>query len=348
MKKILPHQDFFCAVFWAYFEFLKLVIIQNKYEKSFIFDAADKETKGVKGVRHKSFSEKYTLDFNLTDKKISGKILCSIEYKERSKKLFVTFKLKSPDIFIKTLKALQQASFALCAEFFNELAQRLLEALLPVETPEFNFFDYYFAPVIKCKKSAPQQDFSDDITCILYSIYLFRKNKFSFVRINADDILFLKERKRYCANYKNKDKKQIAKAISRLQYLGLIYAKKIKNFEWKFYFFENSVQSAYIVPKEIFTLNSKKHFEKYLAHLICKLAQSSKSSLRLKKPTEFLYKNIKYIKPSIAREKTECAFDELVKKGIIKNWQYGKIDENKLCKTDWIVNYKKLSIIFSL
>ena len=345
MKKIFPYQEFYCAIIWAYFEFLKLAIIQNEYKKSFIFSMQDKKTKGIKGVRHKSFSEKYTLDFNCTDKKISGKISCSIEYKERSEKLIVTFKLKSPDIFMKTLKALQQTSLALCAGFFNELAQRLLEAVLPVENPRFEFFDYYFAPVLKYY---PKQDFLDDVACILYNIYLFRKNKFSFVRINANDILFLKGRKRHCANYKNKDKRQIAAKISKLNSAGLIHARKIKNFEWKFYFFENSLQGAYIVPKEIFTLNSKKYFEKYLAHSIFELAQNSKRTLRLKKPVEFLYKKIKHIKPSIARDKIECAFDELIKKGIIKNWQYHKIDEEKLCKKDWILDYKRLSIVFSL
>ena len=63
---------------------------------------------------------------------------------------------------------------------------------------------------------------------------------------------------------------------------------------------------------------------------------------------EFLYKNVKYLKPSCARERVENAFDELVKIGLIKNWEYGKINENTLCSANWILRYKKLKIVFDI
>ena len=70
--------------------------------------------------------------------------------------------------------------------------------------------------------------------------------------------------------------------------------------------------------------------------------------MNLKGPVDFLYKNVKYLKPFCARERIENAFDEMVKIGLIKNWEYKKINENELCGVDWIVKYKKLKIIFDI
>ena len=168
------------------------------------------------------------------------------------------------------------------------------------------------------------------------------------MKISADDILLLRGVKRYSKQYKIEDKKRISKALETLCVLNLIHVKKIKKYVWEFCFAKDRVKGSYFVPKEIFYLSCKKYFEKYLAHFICLQLSKSKNFITLKHPIEFLYKNVKYLKPSCARERVENAFDELVKIGLIKNWEYGKINENTLCGANWILRYKKLKIVFDI
>lgn len=355
MKRISPNRCFCAAIFCAFFEFLKCVLIQNSREKIFLFTV----DKIPKGVRHKPFCKEIVCDFSCLDIKISETILCRLKYEERSKKLFVAFSLKSQESLLFALRVLKNASAALCTSFLNELVQRLMEAFLPKGEPVFFDFDFYFAPFVKpdlkylnpFKKSKTlclDPALLDDVLCILYNVYIFRADYFSFVKISADDILFLRGVKKYSKHYKNEDRKRVSKALEVLCMLNLISIRKIKKYHWQFCFLSSRVKAGYIIPKELFYLNCKKYFEKYLAHLICLQSDKSKNFVKLKHPVEFLCKNVKNPKPSFIRERVEGAFDEMVKSGLIKNWEYKKIDENVLCGADWILKYKKLKIIFAL
>lgn len=355
MKRILPHSSFCAAVFNYFFEFLKDVLTKKTCEKEFSFIS----DKIPKGVRPKPFSREIVCDFYCLGKKISETILCNLEYEERSKKLLVTFKLKSPNSFLFSLKVLKNTSEALCASFLHKFAQRLIEEFLESIKPKFCNFDFFVVPVVKLdlkysnpflntKNLCSDPVLLDDVLCILYNVYLYSANSLCFVKISADDILLLRGVKRYSKQYKIEDKKRISKALETLCVLNLIHVKKIKKYVWEFCFAKDRVKGSYFVPKEIFYLSCKKYFEKYLAHFICLQLSKSKNFITLKHPIEFLYKNVKYLKPSCARERVENAFDELVKIGLIKNWEYGEINENTLCGANWILRYKKLKIVFDI
>ena len=356
MKRILPHQCFCAAIFNAFFEFLKAVLIQKAYKKKILFTL----NKIPKGVRQKSFSTSIISDFDCLYGKISEKIYFSVKYEERSKKLTVIFKAQSPKSFLNSLEALEKASLCLLSSYLYELVWGLIEAILPVEQVKINDFNCLIVPIVAAdfkyalpflllEKIQSNKFFTDDVYCILYNIFIKRKNPYSFIKVNADDILFLRGIKKNSAHYKKEDKKRVGKAIWTLCSYGLIKAKKIKKYEWKIFIPKNFCFDYYFAPREVFCLNPRtKYFEKYLAHLICFQIQHSKTVIKLKDPIDYLYKNIKYLKPSSARERIENAFDEMVKIGLIKNWEYKKIDENELCGADWIVKYKKLKIIFDI
>lgn len=346
MKKIFPQRCFYSAIFAAYLSFIKLLFEQGVCEKKFTYKQ--------KGVGQKSFSATVLCNFNLGIRKISEKIYCDIKYEERSKRLSVAFKLKSPKSFLELLEALEKASLRLLASFLHELVWGLLEAIAEFEEVKLFDFNYFIVPnVLADLKPAnsflPPRFLANDVFCILYNVFIKRKNPAAFVKVCADEVLFLRGIKKIAANYKIEDKKRIGTAISELCALNLIRARQIKKYEWKIFIPRVDFADSYFVPREIFCLNPRtKYFEKYLAHLICAQAQKAKNILKLKGPVDFLYKNVKYLKPFCARERIENAFDEMVKIGLIKNWEYKKIDENELCGADWIVKYKKLKIIFDI
>ena len=352
MEKILPQKSYYGAIFAAYFDYIKLILTQNVCEKKFFYC--------VKGVGQKSFSTYILGDFDCLCGKISEKIYCNVKYEERPKKLTVTFKAESPKSFLNSLEALKNASLCLLSSYLYELAWGLAEAVFDVEKVKFDSFDNLIVPVVRkdfkhvnpysvLKNSVQCGCLADDVFCILYNIFLKRKNKFSYVKVNADDILFLKGSNKNSLHYKKEDRKRIYKAITTLCAFNLIRAKKIKRYEWKIFIVQDLFSDGYFLPREIFSLNPRtKYFEKYLAHYIAAQIQQSKKIIELKKPINFLYSNIKYLKPSCARERVENAFDVMVKIGLIKNWQYKKINENELCGTDWILKYKKLKIVFDL
>ena len=352
MKKIFPQRCFYSGIFAAYLSFIKLLLEQGICEKKFTYK--------LKGVGQKSFSATVLCNFNLGIRKISEKIYCDIKYEERSKRLSVAFKLKSPKSFLELLEALEKASLCLLSSYLYELVWGLIEAILPVEQVKINDFNCLIVPIVAAdfkyalpflllEKIQSNKFFTDDVYCILYNIFIKRKNPYSFIKVNADDILFLRGIKKNSAHYKKEDKKRVGKAIWTLCSYGLIKAKKIKKYEWKIFIPKNFCFDYYFAPREVFCLNPRtKYFEKYLAHLICAQAQKAKNILNLKDPVDFLYKNVKYLKPFCARERIENAFDEMVKIGLIKNWEYKKINENELCGADWIVKYKKLKIIFDI
>ena len=350
MKKTFLQKCCYSVIFAAYLSFIELVLKQRICKKKFTYN--------LKGVRQKSFSTTILCSFDFLHTKISEEIYCSINYKERSKKLNIAFKLKSPKRFLNLLKAAESASLCLLSSLLNELVWGLAEAIFEIESVIFDEPDYLIVPVVDIKRARPFLHFKcpvvnkflvDDVFCILYNIFLKRKTPFAFVKISVDDILFLRGIKKVSAHYKKEDKKRINAAILVLNAFGLVRAKKIRKYEWKFFIVQNNCFDGYFVPREVFCLNPRtKYFEKYLAHLICFQIQHSKTVIKLKDPIDYLYKNIKYLKPSCARERIENAFDEMVKIGLIKNWEYKKIDENELCGADWIVKYKKLKIIFDI
>ena len=350
MKRILPHQCFCAAIFNAFFEFLKAVLIQKAYKKKILFTL----NKIPKGVRQKSFSTSIISDFDCLYGKISEKIYFSVKYEERSKRLSVAFKLKSPKSFLELLEALEKASLRLLASFLQELVWGLLEAIAEFEEVKLFDFNYFIVPNALAdfeyaNSFLPPKFLVNDVFCILCNIFIKRKNPAAFVKVCAEDILFLRGIKKIAAHYKIEDKKRIGAAISELCALNLIRARQIKKYEWKIFIPKNFCFDYYFAPREVFCLNPRtKYFEKYLAHLICFQIQHSKTVIKLKDPIDYLYKNIKYLKPSSARERIENAFDEMVKIGLIKNWEYKKINENELCGADWIVKYKKLKIIFDI
>ena len=346
MKKIFPQKCFYSAIFAAYLSFIKLLLEQGICEKKFTYK--------LKGVRQKSFSATVLCNFNLGIRKISEKIYCDIKYEERSKRLSVAFKLKSPKSFLELLEALEKASLRLLASFLHELVWGLLEAIAEFEEVKLFDFNYFIVPNVLADLK-PANSFltprflANDVFCILYNVFIKRKNPAAFVKVCADDILFLRGIKKIAAHYKIEDKKRIGAAISELCALNLIRARQIKKYEWKIFIPRADFADSYFVPREIFCLNPRtKYFEKYLAHLICAQIQRAKNILNLKDPVDFLYKNVKYLKPFCARERIENAFDELVKIGLIKSWEYKKINENELCGADWIVKYKRLKIIFDI
>ena len=346
MKKIFPQKCFYSAIFAAYLSFIKLLLEQGICEKKFTYK--------LKGVGQKSFSATVLCNFNLGIRKISEKIYCDIKYEERSKRLSVAFKLKSQNGFLKLAKAGKKASLRLLASFLHELVWGLLEAIAEFEEVKLFDFNYFIVPnVLADLKPAnsflPPRFLANDVFCILYNVFIKRKNPAAFVKVCADDILFLRGIKKIAAHYKIEDKKRIGAAISELCALNLIRARQIKKYEWKIFIPKNFCFDYYFAPREVFCLNPRtKYFEKYLAHLICFQIQHSKTVIKLKDPIDYLYKNIKYLKPSSARERIENAFDEMVKIGLIKNWEYKKINENELCGADWIVKYKRLKIIFDI
>lgn len=346
MKKIFPQKCFYSAIFAAYLSFIKLLLEQGICEKKFTYK--------LKGVGQKSFSATVLCNFNLGIRKISEKIYCDIKYEERSKRLSVAFKLKSPKSFLELLEALEKASLRLLASFLHELVWGLLEAIAEFEEVKLFDFNYFIVPNVLADLK-PANSFltprflANDVFCILYNVFIKRKNPAAFVKVCADDILFLRGIKKIAAHYKIEDKKRIGAAISELCALNLIRARQIKKYEWKIFIPRADFADSYFVPREIFCLNPRtKYFEKYLAHLICAQIQRAKNILNLKDPVDFLYKNVKYLKPFCARERIENAFDELVKIGLIKSWEYKKINENELCGADWIVKYKRLKIIFDI
>ncbi len=352
MKKIFLQKCLYSTIFAAYFNFINSVLTQNIYEKKIIYKA--------KGVGQKSFSTSIVSNFDCLCGRISEKIHCSVKYEERSKRLTVTFRAETPNSFLNLLEALKKASFCLLTSYLHELVWGLIEVIFDVEDINIKSFNYFVVPKINIdfkyvnpflilKNRIPNKYFTDDVFCILYNIFIRRNNPFSFIKISADDILFLRGIKKISTSYKKEDKKRISAAICALNALNLIRATKIKRYVWKVFVLPNFLPDIYFVPREIFCLNPRtKYFEKYLAHLICSQIHHSKDFIKLKEPIEFLYKNIKYLKPSFAREKIENAFDELVKIKIIKNWEYKNIDENKLTGADWILKYKRLKIVFNI
>lgn len=345
MKKIFPQKCFYSAIFAAYLSFIKLLLEQGICEKKFTYK--------LKGVGQKSFSATVLCNFNLGIRKISEKIYCDIKYEERSKRLSVAFKLKSPKNFLELLEALEKASLRLLASFLHELVWGLLEAIVEFEEVKLFDFNYFIVPIIADFEYAnsflPPRFLVNDVFCILCNIFIKRKNPAAFVKVCAEDILFLRGIKKIAAHYKIEDKKRVGAAISELCALNLIRARQIKKYEWKIFIPRADFADSYFVPREIFCLNPRtKYFEKYIAHLICAQIQRAKNILNLKDPVDFLYKNVKYLKPFCARERIENAFDEMVKIGLIKSWEYKKIDENELCGADWIVKYKRLKIIFDI
>ena len=352
MEKILPQTTYFGAIFAAYFNFVKITLINGVCEKEFAYN--------LKGVGHKSFSTSFLSDFDCLCGKISEKIYCIVKYEERSKKITVTFKPMSQKSFLNSLKALEKVSLRLLSSYLYELGWGLLEALFEVEQVNFRDLNFLIVPKIKedfkyinpfklLKTKVISSFLADDVLCILYNIFLQRKNPHSFVRVSADDILFLRGIKKVSAHYKKEDKKRIFKSINQLQAFNLIRVKKIKKYVWDIFILQHFFSDAYFLPKEAFYFNPRtKYFEKYLAHYIAAQIQQSKKIVELKKPVNFLYKNIKYLKPSAARDRIENAFDEMVKIGLIENWEYKNIDENKLVGEDWILKYKKLKIIFNI
>ena len=346
MKKIFPQRCFYSGIFAAYLSFIKLLLEQGICEKKFTYK--------LKGVGQKSFSATVLCNFNLGIRKISEKIYCDIKYEERSKRLSVAFKLKSPKSFLELLEALEKASLRLLASFLHELVWGLLEAIVEFEEVKLFDFNYFIVPNVLAdfkpvNSFLPPRFLANDVFCILYNVFIKRKNPAAFVKVCADDILFLRGIKKIAAHYKIEDKKRVGAAISELCTLNLIRARQIKKYEWKIFIPRADFADSYFVPREIFCLNPRtKYFEKYIAHLICAQIQRAKNILNLKDPVDFLYKNVKYLKPFCARERIENAFDELVKIGLIKSWEYKKINENELCGVDWIVKYKKLKIIFDI
>ena len=352
MEKILLQKRYYSAIFAAYFDFIKTVLTRKICDKEFTYN--------LKGVGQKSFSTSIVCDFDFMCRKISERIYCNIKYKERSKKTTVTFKIKSPNSFLCLLEALKMASSCLLSCYLFELVWGLIEALFDVEDVNFDDFNCllipciskkpnYINPFLTFKKYSQNKYLTDDILCILYNLFLKRKNLYSFIKVNAEDVLILRGIKKKSAHYTNEDKRRICNAIAELNAFNLIRAVKIKKYEWKIFILPELFTDCYFAPIEIFQLNPRtKYFEKYLAHYIAAQIQQSKKNVELKKPIDFLYKNIKYLKPSSARERVENAFDEMVKIGLIKNWEYKKINENELCGADWIVKYKKLKIIFDI
>ena len=317
MKKIFPQKCFYSAIFAAYLSFIKLLLEQGICEKKFTYK--------LKGVGQKSFSTTVLCNFNLGIRKISEKIYCDIKYEERSKRLNIAFKLKSQNGFLKLAKAGKKASLRLLASFLYELVWGLLEAIVEFEEVKLFDFNCFIVPIMADFEYAnsflPPKFLVNDVFCILCNIFIKRKNPAAFVKVCAEDILFLRGIKKIAAHYKIEDKKRIGAAISELCALNLIRARQIKKYEWKIFIPRVDFADSYFVPREVFCLNPRtKYFEKYLAHLICFQIQHSKTVIKLKDPIDYLYKNIKYLKPSSARERIENAFDEMVKIGLIKTW----------------------------
>lgn len=349
MKKIPPPEEFYGAILDAYFKFIAIntTLDSPAGGKVFVFYMQD----NLKGVGHKPFCGQINCNFNYSGKKISEKIFIGIKYEERSKKLSVRFKLKDKDSFKNSLEGIKNASGDLLASFFNELAWGLAEAVFKVEKPHFKNIDCYICPLVK---NSPQPRFSnlenipectlfcDDILCILFNIYNSRKEIFSFVEISADDIIFLRGIKP-----RTQERKRVAAAINTLCGLNLIRVKKIKRYKWIFCVLQNHVQGGWLIPKSLICANpSKKYFEKYLGDYICFLISNSHFEFKVKTAVGWLLKKTKYKKLSLLRDKIEHAFDYLVQIGVIENWEYKKIDEEKLKGEFALFKYSKLKIIF--
>lgn len=349
MKRISPPQEFYGAILHAYFDFLNLALTALKSEKKTVFCYKDK----IKGVGQWLFRGQIVCNFDLSDKKISEKILVSVKYDERSKKLLVSFKAKDKDSFILALNAVKKTS-VLLASFLDELVWGLAEVFLKVEKPVFRNFDYYICPYVEgrfyplnpyyiLKNRFNTGYFADDVLCILYNVYTQRQNRFCLVEMSADDIIFLRGHK----TYRNSDRKRIKEAINTLCALNLIRVKKVKKYVWQFYVLQNRLRDGFLVPKEVFGINpAAKYFEKCLAFYIFYLASVSCFEFKVAYALNYLKKKTKGKRPSRIREKIESAFDYLVKIGVIEGWEYKKIDENKLCGENWLLAYAKLKIVF--
>lgn len=353
MKRTLPSEEFFGIIFFAYFAYLKLLLISQK--PALVFDFFVKDNS--KGVRPIAFEGEISCNFVCPDAKISEKIFVSIKYIERSKKIVVIFKLKSPASFFAALEVLLHTkSTSLLASFLDELAWGLFECFLSVEKPKFSD-NYFFCPCVLFSNKfinpykllfSPCLDIlSDDVLCILYSLFQKRKSKFSYINVSADDILFLRGIKKNSKNYKIEDKKRILRSLEALGAFGLIRFKKLKRFEWMVFIPQAKFDCGFLMPRELFELNFKnKYFEKFLAQIVSYLIYKGKFKLKLKVPVDFILSHNKYIKPYLIREKIENTFDYFVKTGLISSWQYLKINEDELLGANWLVKYKKLKIEF--
>lgn len=357
MKKIYPDERFYGVILSAYFDFIKLSMISAQKSKRYVFLIQD----NIKGVRPEAYKGIIACDFDCLDKKISEKIYISVRYEERSKKLFVVFKLKSPDTFKGTLNAFKKKrQKKLLASYLNELAWSLQKTLLCVESPEYTDTGYYICPLVKkdtayinpglVVKNAPMNAYlADDVLIIIYNIFQKRKKEISLIKIDADDILFLKGIKKQGDNYKKADKKCIYDAIEYLCAYNLIHAKKLKRFSWALMVPENKYCDAYLIPKSLILLNPKtKYFEKYLGGYICYLMHLGRYETGLHRFVNYFLKRKKYLAPSKIRDKIEDAFDEMQNIGLIKCWEYKKIEEERLTGSNWLIEYKKLKIIFCI
>ncbi len=356
MKKIFPNKLFYSAIFNAYLDFIQSISNHNLAYKKYTYDYSN-----LKGVRQEQFKGIIDFNFKLLDKLISEQIYVGIKYDERSKKLYVAFKLKSFENFILTFNSIKNSRFiGLYPSFLDELVWSLIKTLVPIESPTIEQNDYFISPLIDkntkyinpfnaMQINEEEKYFIDDVLTILYNIYQNRKNKISIVKISANDILFLRGNKKECINYRDIDRKRVKKAVLALEKLNLIKLKTLKRYEWGICVLENKIQDGFFIPNSILKLSPRfNKYSKYLGTYICSKIHKGKFDFRLKNIVDYILNKRDKIKPLALRELIEDSMDKLQEIKLIKHWQYKKIDENKLNKHNWLLDYKKLSIEFKL
>lgn len=343
MKKIDVDEKIFPYILNAYFNFLKLWAKGKALKVEFYYD--------LKGVGQNCFTKRrIAANFNCFNTKISDEICVEIKPKKASKGLLITIENKKAPFWL--FEGMEnKMPYWLFAPYFNNLAQELLGAFLPVSSFGFNKDEAFFYPNIKfanlpTKKHKVSSHLADDILTILYSFYCKRNLLACFIKVNLDDILAYRNLK---GSNKKQARKRVLAAFNFLADIGLIQFKKMPKNNFKIIVNENRFFGGFFVDEVLLTLNPKTMFlEKIIGNTLCKLAHKGCFEIGVIDLINLVLRHLKCKKPYFIRNRIEAAFEKLFDCGFLKCWEYKNYNEDIFYLKDWFKFYKKFSIIFWL
>ena len=182
-----------------------------------------------------------------------------------------------------------------------------------------------------------------DIDCIISIINIC--DEFRLGNIKPQDILSYREKKELKIQGKNSKfsknmQDKIRSSLNHFEKEGIISYYEYRNFYLVRHYF--NLQSTYLAPKKILSLNPKKELWGKIFAL--EIYKRRKEQIQIKK----LFKNViisDSYKPYKIRDMFEENMDNLCLKKIIKSWHYKTINEADFVKKDWLHQWFKLSVI---
>ncbi len=200
-----------------------------------------------------------------------------------------------------------------------------------------------------------------DLYHILFNLHLNSISGKNRVFVTADDILKIKEKKKNLnaqgnrGGFKDKLKRKIHRDLLFLSAVKIIQIQEMESYSYcisfnQALFSKNS--TIYPISKKIIEYNPKtKFWQKRIGEYLSfhsHIAGKNEIIINTAALLRLVEDNTSSLKPSILRDNLEKSLDELCEDEIITEWEYKKINENKLTGKDWLRKYKNVKLKIKL